>query len=150
MILADYEYDVEAFESFLARAKAAQDPQEQMKEYQKAVDVVSGPYLNDVYTEWVIPERERLNQLHLNALLILAGLYQKHGHPAQAIAISQRALELDAGMEDAYQIAMQAHARLSDSASVTKTYHACREAMKRLFNLPPSRETEDLYRRLIK
>lgn len=146
----DHEYDVEAFESFLTRAQAAQAPQEQMKEYQKAVDVVGGPYLNDVYAEWVIPERERLNQMHLNALVTLAGLYQKHGHPAQAVAVSQRAIELDSGTEDAYQIAMQAHARLGDTASVTKTYHACREALKRLFNLPPSRETEDLYRRLTK
>jgi LuxR family transcriptional regulator, maltose regulon positive regulatory protein len=144
----DFEYDVEAFESFLARARITQNPHEQMREYQKAVDVVRGPYLNDVYAEWVIPERERLNQLHLNALVTLADLYQKHGQPAQAVAISQRAIDLDAGMEDAYQIAMQAHARLGDVASVTKAYHACRDAMKRLFNLPPSHETEDLYRRL--
>ncbi|MBM4428616.1 MAG: hypothetical protein FJ031_15460 [Chloroflexi bacterium] len=121
-----------------------------MREYQKAVDVVRGPYLNDVYAEWVIPERERLNQLHLNALITLADLYQKHGQPAQAVAIAQRAIDLDAGMEDAYQIAMQAHARLGDAASVTKTYHACRDAMKRLFNLPPSHETEELHRRLTK
>jgi LuxR family transcriptional regulator, maltose regulon positive regulatory protein len=146
----DYEYDVEAFESFLSRARLAQNPHEQMREYQKAVDVVRGPYLNDVYAEWVIPERERLNQLHLTALVTLADLYQKHGQPAQAVAISQRAIDLDAGMEDAYQIAMQAHARLGDVASVTKAYHACRDAMKRLFNLPPSHETEELHRRLTK
>jgi two-component SAPR family response regulator len=68
----------------------------------------------------------------------------------QALAICQRILELDPGQEDAYQTAMQAHARLGDIASVTKVYQSCRDAMKRLFNLQPSRETEELHRRLTK
>jgi len=45
---------------------------------------------------------------------------------------------------------MSAYAKLNDRASISRVYQSCREALLKQFNLPPSKETEELYRRLTK
>ncbi|MBI5823926.1 MAG: tetratricopeptide repeat protein [Chloroflexi bacterium] len=144
----DYEYDVEAFESHITRAKAAESDQEKIEFFQKAVDLVQGPYLNHVYTDWATRYREYLNQIYLNALVSLGNLYQTNAQPEKALEICQRAISSDPALETAYQIAMQAYHRLSDQNSIRRTYQACVEAMKREFGIPPSTETEELFQRL--
>lgn len=142
----DYEYDVEAFESHLASAKAAENTQEKIEFFQKAVDLVKGPYLNDVYADWAMHDRERLNQAYLNALASLGKLYQTNAEPEKALEVCQRAIHYDPAFETAYQISMQVYHRLSDQASIRRTYQACVDVMKRQYGMSPSRETEELYR----
>ncbi len=145
----DFEYDVEAFESFLARAKSARGMEEQIELYQKAVDLVSGPFLDDIYDDWAAFERERLAQEYLAALLSLAELLQKQAQPKQALAVCQRALAQDPACEAAYSLAMQIYHRVNDRAAVIRTYQTCQEALLRHIGLPPSQETQRLYRSLI-
>ncbi|MEK6751004.1 MAG: tetratricopeptide repeat protein [Chloroflexota bacterium] len=144
----DYEYDVEAFESHIARAKAAENTQEEIEFFQKAVDLVRGPYLKDMYADWATPDRERLNQMYLSALAALGNLYQTMAQFEKALEICQSAISYDPSFESAYQIMMQVYHRLGDQTSVRKKYQACVEAMQRQFGMPPSAETEELYRRL--
>ncbi len=144
----DYEYDVEAFEAHVARGKAAESTKEKIEFFQKAVDLVKGPYLKDVYTDWAIPDRERLSQMYLSALAALGNLYQTTAQLEKALEICQYAISYDPSFETAYQILLQVYQRLGDQTSVRKTYQACVEAMQQYFELPPSPETEELYRRL--
>ena len=145
----DFEYDVEAFESFLARTKLTRDIEEQIALYQKAVDVVSGPFLDDIYADWAMIERERLSQTYLTALLTLAELLHKQAQPEQALATCQRALDYDPTFEAAYALSMQIYYRLSDRASIIRTYQACQDVLQRKLGFPPSNDTDQLYRRLI-
>jgi two-component SAPR family response regulator len=144
----DYEYDVEAFETYVASAKLAGGPREQIVLYQKAVDLVAGPYLNDIYADWAIPDRERLGQMYLTSLAALADLYQSNAQPEEAISTCQRAIDYDPAFEAAYRIAMQAYSRLGDRSSITRMYQSCSDTLKNLFDLPPSNETQELHRRL--
>lgn len=144
----DYEYDVEAFETYVANAKLAGGPREQIVLYQKAVDLVAGPYLNDIYADWAIPDRERLGQMYLTSLAALADLYQSNAQPEEAISTCQRAIDYDPAFEAAYRIAMQAYSRLGDRSSITRMYQSCSDTLKNLFDLPPSNETQELHRRL--
>jgi LuxR family maltose regulon positive regulatory protein len=144
----DFEYDLEAFESFLERARSTTNPQEQITLYQKAVDLVRGPFLEDVYADWAMLEREHLSQTYLSSLLTLAGLYNKQAQPERALAVCQRALDYDNTFEPAYSLSIQVYHRINDRSSIIKTYQTYQEALQRL-GFPPSPEMEELYRRLI-
>lgn len=144
----DFEYDVEAFESFLTRAKTAADIEEQIEFMKKAVELVRGPFLNDIYADWAVFERERLNQAYLSALIALSELYQKQAQPERALVYCQRALDYDRTFEQAYSMLMQIHHRLGDRASVIRVYQAYVDVMQRELGFPPSKEIRDLYLRL--
>jgi two-component SAPR family response regulator len=58
----DYEYDVEAFEDFLFQAKLTNEPKTRIELIQKAVSLVQGQFLEDIYADWAIPERGYINQ----------------------------------------------------------------------------------------
>jgi tetratricopeptide (TPR) repeat protein len=68
----DYEYDVEAFESYLTLARKSKDMKKRIECFQKAVDLVHGPYLSEVDSHWATEERERLGQMYVSALEELA------------------------------------------------------------------------------
>jgi LuxR family maltose regulon positive regulatory protein len=144
----DYEYDVEAFESFLARAQRARDNAKRLEWYQKAVDLVQGPYLSESDALWAIDERERLGQIYESALEELAGLYLNANQLDKSLSISQMALGLNRYNEGIYQMQMKAYAALGDRASVVRAYKACRAALKEGLGIPPSQETETLFRDL--
>ncbi len=144
----EHEYDVEAFQGYLASAKAARTAQEQIELYQKAVHLVRGPYLEDIGATWAWPERERLSRLFLSACLTLAELCFAEEQTPEALGALQRALEYDAAFEAAYRLMMRIYHRLGNRASVVHTYQKCEEAMQRMFALPPSEETRDLYHEL--
>lgn len=146
---ADHEYDIEAFESFLAKADSATTVAEQINFYQKAIDLVQGQYLEDFGADWVLPKRERLRQAFLSAALVLANLYSKEGHLPKAVETCQRALAQDCTFEAAYRLLMQIYHRMGDKPSVIHIYNACKKNMQKVFDLPPSQETQQLYHELI-
>lgn len=146
----DYEYDVEAFEKFATNAQKASETKQKIELYQKAIDLVQGPYLNDVYTDWAMSERMRLEQIYLNSLIELAKLYQADGQPENAIRIYEKIVEVEPSHETACQIAMQAYHRLKNRLAITRVYQACKEALKKDLGLELSHETEELYRKLTK
>jgi len=144
----DYEYDVDAFEAYLSRARASRDTNEQIGFYQKAIDLVHGPYMDDMDTDWAIPERERLSQVYLSALLSLADLYLQQSNTEKSLAICQRAIAYEPTYEPAYRKIMQIYHRLGDRAAILRTYQACQDILEKQLDMPPSMETEELYRTL--
>jgi DNA-binding SARP family transcriptional activator len=146
----DYEYDVEAFDSHILRARKAEDSNSRIAHLQKAVDLVTGPYLVDVDAEWATPERERLNQLYVSALEELAHLYLETNQLDQCLKICKFVIEKDPYHEAIYQMEMRAYAALGDRAAVARRYQACKKALKEGLGLFPSNETELIYRDLSK
>ncbi len=147
----DYEYDVEDFEAFIAKAKSTQDVKQKIIFYQKAVDLVQGPYLNDIYSDWAIEERGRLEQIYLKTLHELADLYLRDGQLENAITICEKAIQQnDPSEEKAYEIAIKTYHKLGERASIIRIYQRYKEVMQKQYNLKPSKEMEDLYQKLTK
>ena len=145
----DFDYDVDDFEAYLARARSAETEDERIANYEKAVGLVKGPHLIDIGATWAIYDRERLGQSFLKAAVCLAEHYYKKGDLGRMLDACQRALEFDATSEPAHQLAMRAHAQRGDRTAVVRQYQSCREALDHLYGLPPSEETEKLFRQLI-
>ena len=144
----DYEYDVEAFESYLMSGRKAKDVAKRIECYQKAVDLVQGPYLNEVDAFWVGEERQRLGQMYGSALEELARLYLDSNRLERCLSVCQAALVQDRYNEVIYQVEMRAYAALGDRASIVRLYQASKVALEEGLGISPSQETEALYREL--
>jgi LuxR family transcriptional regulator, maltose regulon positive regulatory protein len=145
---ADHEYDVEAFEAYLRKARTAVRAADRISFYERAVNLVQGKYLEDINASWVIAEQERLHQAFLSAVLSLAQLYQKEGQTPKAVEICQRALALDRTAEPVYRLLMQIFNGMGDRASVVHIFQNCEAVMKDVFGLTPSQETQEMYRKM--
>ncbi|HEX9839788.1 MAG TPA: tetratricopeptide repeat protein [Anaerolineales bacterium] len=144
----DYEYDVEAFDSHLNRARKVRDIKERIQHFQKAVDLVHGPYLADVDANWAAPERERLALAYVSALEELAQLYLDTNQIHKCLSICQLALDQNRFHEVIYQMEMRAYAALGDRISIARRYRVCKVALEEGLGLSPSEETELIYREL--
>jgi DNA-binding SARP family transcriptional activator len=146
---SDHEYDVEAFEAFLARAEAAATPSEKIRLLQKGIELVGGHYLEDLGAVWVVPERERLHQAFVAASLDLAELHFQQGQMVKALETCQQLLEREPASEAGYRLKMNIHRRLGDKAALIRTYRDCEENLQGIFGLPPSEETQALFKKLV-
>ena len=146
---SDYEYDVEAFGGLLFQSRLAKNPNVRIELLQKSVNLVHGPLLEDIYTIWVEPERERLKQVFLAALLELADLLKNTNQVYEALNTYQQAIDYDPTFESAYLLAMKLYAQLNDRSNTLRLYDAYTEMMKQELDLPPSAEIEAVFKRLM-
>jgi two-component SAPR family response regulator len=116
---------------------------------QKAVNLVHGQLLEDIYTIWVEPERERLKQEVLAALLELADLLKNNNQVYEALNVYQQAIEYEPTFETAYLLAMKLYIQLNDRGNTLRLYDAYKEMMRQELNLPPSAEIEAVFKRLM-
>ena len=144
----DYEYDVEAFESHLLRARKASDRLESIEHFQKAVDIADGSYLSDVDSVWTQIERERLGQMYVSALEELAKLYLDENRLELCLSVCQRILDRDRYNELAYQLEMRTYAALGDRSAIARLYRACKAALHNDLGIALSKETEALFHEL--
>jgi LuxR family maltose regulon positive regulatory protein len=144
----DYEYDVEAFDSYLKRARKAKDMTDRMEWFQKAIDLVQGSYLSDVDANWATIERERLRLAYTSVLEELAHLYLNNNQLERCLSICQRALDHDRCHEAIYQVEMRAYAASGDRSAIARCYQTCKTALAEGLGISPSEETERIYREL--
>ena len=144
----DYEYDVDAFEGYLFQAELTRDTEMQIELLQKAVELVSGHFLEDISAIWVLPERERLDQLFLSTLMNLADLLKNTNRIYEALEACHRAINHELSYEPAYLQAMKIYLQLKDRVSAIRLFEAYREMMHHELDLPPSPEMEELYKSL--
>lgn len=142
----DYDYDVEDFETYLGRARAAEGGDEKISFYEKAIGLVRGPYLDDVGGTWAVSQRAHYHEVLQSAFLELANLYWKQADSANTLRVCERALEHDPANENFHQLVMQVYYSRGDRAAIIRQYQTCKDAVAREFGLTPSPETEALYR----
>ena len=145
----DYEYDVEQFETFLAKARKAIGIEAQIEAYLTAFRIYIGDYLPGVDGEWVMPERQRLQQAFLNSGLLLANLYMKIEKFSDSLEVCRRLITIDPCLEEVYPMAMSLYAREGNRAAITQLYQDLQSVLLDYVGSPPSPQTESLYQSLV-
>lgn len=112
------------------------------------VDVENGRLASDLlpdwYDEWVLLERERLLQLRVHALEVLAERATRQGRYGHAIDTALTAIEADPLRESAHRVLIKAYlAEGNRSAAVRQYQEYCRRVRDEL-GLEPSDELREL------
>ena len=103
--------------------------------FQKAVDLVHGPYLADVDANWAAQERERLGLAYISALEELAQLYLDANQAPPVSFNLPACLDQNRFHEVIYQMEMRAYAALGDRASIVRRYQASKAALEEGFGI---------------
>jgi DNA-binding SARP family transcriptional activator len=146
---SDYWYDVKALEALLDQAEEAPLVEEQQELLEEALALWQGDYVEGIYDDWCVLERERLRELHLTACESLATLYARRGNLQEAVDAYQQLVALDPYREPAHRELMRCHYRLGDRAAAIKQYQSCVQILRDDLGLSPASETEALYLQII-
>src|SRR6266567_1928010 len=147
-----FHLDVAAFEQALTLADSATQRNDQHA-LQDALEQADGLYRGDLlpgcYDEWILPERDRLRQRHLQVLEHLMRLFEAQGDTITAIRYAQRLLGLDPLSEDLSRRLMRLFALNNDRASALHVYHTCVTTLQREMGVDPDPATREAYERLM-
>lgn len=145
---ADLWLDAEEFVNLVRRADS--QPEQALSLLEKAINLYQGEYLPDArYETWAAAEREYLSVLFLHSADRLSELCLQSGRFEETIELCQRILAQDNCWERAYRLQMLTYDRLGDHGQVARTYQRCVQALHDELNVPPSADTDNLFRSLI-
>jgi len=88
----------------------------------EAVALYGGELLADIYDDWVLPERERLRSLCLDALATLARTRRAKRDYGRALGAVQRLLALDPWREDIVRLGIALRYESGDAAGALAEY----------------------------
>jgi two-component SAPR family response regulator len=145
----DYDYDVEDFLQEIFSAQSTDEQGVKTLHYKNAMALYRGPYLPKVDYEWVLTQRENLHQKFLDAASNLIDLLIETKQYQQAIAYSQRAIEIEPCSEAAHRSAMIAYSAMGDKAGMVRQFDKCKKLLLNDLGVTPSPQTENLYRTLM-
>jgi LuxR family maltose regulon positive regulatory protein len=146
----DYWLDAQDFEKLLDQAAGARSTVEEKITYlEQALALHKGDYMEGIYADWCVAERERLRARHMAALEALAGLYADRGELPRAIELYQCMLSQDQYQELAHRELMRCYYRQNDRAAAIRQYQICVRIMRDELGIDPMAETESLYLQII-
>jgi two-component SAPR family response regulator len=146
---AAFSVDVDEFDAALAKARAVADPDASAHWYEQAISFYRGEYLDNLYYDWALPERQRLTQSYLSGLCSLADYHFAHERFTNSLELLQRALRVDNLLEDLHCKTMRVYAALGDRAGLVRQYQELKDVLLSELSMEPLAATSKLYQRLI-
>ncbi|RMF26778.1 MAG: hypothetical protein D6759_18960, partial [Chloroflexi bacterium] len=134
--------DVELFEQ--AVTSRPPDP----RALAAAVELYDSPFLEGLYHDWVLLERERLRGLYLQSLDHLLDLHKQAGDYESALAVARRLVAAEPLYEAAHRELMRLYHLLGRDAEAIAQYHRCRQVLQEEVGVAPAPETQALYQAL--
>jgi len=150
--VAAWTLDVQDIEQALAQAEQAEQCQDMTAMRQalgRVMDLYRGDLLPSCYDEWILPERERLRQVFLQAAERLMALLEQERHYDAAITAAQQLLRHDPLHEATYRQLMRLYALRADRAAALRVYHTCAKLLERELGTEPTEATRAIYESLV-
>jgi two-component SAPR family response regulator len=146
---ARFSIDVDEFDSALANARAATGDETTARWLEHAIGLYQGEYLQNLYYDWLFPERRRLAQEYLGALRQLADFHFSYERYTRSLDLLHRALRVDNLLEDLHCQAMRVYAALGDRSGLMRQYQELMEVLTSELDIEPLPGTKKLYDRLL-
>lgn len=145
---ATFSLDVMEFEDALNAAEAADSGTTEAL-LKQAIALYKGELLPSCEDEWIVPERERLQQRYIGALQQLIECLQKQQNYRSALSYAQQLLRVDALNEATYCTLMRLYNYNGDRANALQIYHRCMAVLREELGVNPSPTTRKLYEQLL-
>jgi DNA-binding SARP family transcriptional activator len=132
--------DVQEFDAALRAADHAATDEERMSWLQSGVQLYGGTLLPGFVDEWVLTERQRLEEAHHTSIEQLSLLEEKRGNLAAAASWVMRVVRADPLREDAQLRLIRLLAATREASEAILQYRDYRKLLKRETGLPPAAE----------
>jgi LuxR family maltose regulon positive regulatory protein len=146
---ARFNVDVDEFDALAAKARVTASEEDAAQCYERAVALYRGEFLQNMYYDWLFPERRRLNEAYLRALRSLAAHSLSIGKAHKAIEHLQNAIKLDPLSEELYCQAMRACSILGERSELVRYFQDLKRVLSVELNMQPQEETTRLYQSLL-
>lgn len=109
-----------------------------------ALDLYAGVLLEGLDDPWVLPERERLAALHVDALGWMVELARSQGAHELALVHARRLTHHDPLREDGHREVMRLCTLLGRTSEALRQYERCRSVLAEELGTEPARATQQL------
>ena len=140
--------DVIAFETAV-KAAETDDSDTQQSHLEQAIALYRGELLPGCEDEWILVERNRLQQLYVRALEQLIECLKAQQDYRLALNYAQQLLRMDTLNESAYCTLMRLYHLNGDRANALQVYHRCMAVLCEELGVDPSATTRKLYEQLL-
>jgi DNA-binding SARP family transcriptional activator len=140
---------VETFEAKIQSARrraASRDVEGALREYDEALALHRGVFLEDEDDAWVMGPRSHYEALHASALSEAARLHAAHGDPATAVALLEKRIGLDPADEEASVLLMKTLGARGERAAVEREFRRPEGALRAAASRGPGAEARRAYR----
>ena len=147
-----YWLDVEVFENEINQLLAYPSQManaSHVQEIEKTLSLYKGELLEGCYKDWVLPERERLRALYIQALIYLLQYHKSHAEYEKAAFCGKQILNLDPLREEIHREMMRLYSESGQRALAVRQYGICRMTLAKELNISPMEETHALFTQII-
>ncbi len=106
---------------------------------------LSGELLPGWYDDWVLLERERLRQLRMHVLEVLADKLVHAGRFGEAVQAAYAAVRDEPLRESAHRAVVRVHLAEGNIVEALRAYRSFRETLDRELGVLPTRQMEELF-----
>jgi LuxR family maltose regulon positive regulatory protein len=145
---ARFSVDVDAFDAALAKARNMSGEEAAHWEEQ-AVNLYHSQYMENLYYDWVMPERNRLEQAYLSVLQRLASHKLSKGDHAAALDLLKRGLHADPLAENIHCQVLRVYSAAKDKSALIRHFRTMSELLQAELGTQPMLSTSRLYQELL-
>jgi DNA-binding SARP family transcriptional activator len=115
---------------------------------QRAVGLYRGELLHGWYSDWLLSERDRLQEVYLGLLDKLLAYHAGRGNLDHGLACGATILKHDKARESSHRHLMRLYYAAGDRAAALRQYERCAGALARELAVDPSAATVTLYEQI--
>ena len=147
---ADIRTDLEKFRRHVEAGLSEKIAEKAVEQLLKAAELYKGKLFEEKLSiEWIAQERERIEQLYIQALERLAQSYTRLQDYGKTIEWAEKLLRIDQTWEEAYRLLMYAHYQLQNRPQSIKWYRKCQTVFQDELGIEPMETTEQMYKMIM-